>query len=130
MNVVDPGHVYTLDPLDGDLPQSLTFVKRQGPLYPGNVGSHPGTTTQEVLRALIDRLRYVNRQLPCPETAASVTLLETAVYLLEARAAARHGRPVRFSLPDAVAGTGKCQKCGHVSCPGCPTGSPVAPSIV
>ncbi len=118
MRVIDPGHEHVLDSLDGDLPQTLTFVKREGPMYPGNVGHHPGTTTQEVLRACVERLRYVNRQIPCPETETAMALLMAAIHLLEARAALRHGRPAP-SLFDAVDGRTKCSACGHVGCPGC-----------
>lgn len=56
MKVIDPGHVYDLRSLDGEQLNRLVFVKREGPSYPGNVGHYPGTTMQEVLRALIDRL--------------------------------------------------------------------------
>jgi hypothetical protein len=53
VRTLDPGHRYALANLDGDGEDMLTFVKREGMLYPGNVGSHAGTTMQEVLRALI-----------------------------------------------------------------------------
>lgn len=87
----------------------------------GNVGHHPGTTTQEVLRALIDRARYVNDQTPCEETAEAITLMATAVYLFEKRAAARHGRLQEFlkiGILNVVHGALKCHKCGHVGCKG------------
>lgn len=119
MNVMDPGHEYLLDAIDGDLRQRLVFVKRQGEKYPGNVGHHPGTTMQEVLRALIDRATYVNRQIPCPETELAIAQLQTAVYLFESRAARRHGRPFEVTLEEVVSGVGKCAGCGHVGCPGC-----------
>lgn len=52
MRVVDPGHVYDLVSLDGGQVHRLTFVKRLGERYPGNVGfPHAGTNMQEVLRA-------------------------------------------------------------------------------
>lgn len=61
MTVIDPGHEYLMDSLDGEQTNRLVFVKRQGVKYPGNVGAHPGTTMQEVLRALLERLKYVNQ---------------------------------------------------------------------
>ena len=70
--VIDPGHVYDLRRLDGPGVERLTFVKREGPRYPGNVGKHPGTTMQEVIRALIDRAEYVNAQIPNAETEAAI----------------------------------------------------------
>jgi hypothetical protein len=118
MEVLDPGHRYRLDSLDGDLEQTLTFVKREGQNYPGNVGSHPGTTTQEVLRALVKRAEYVNGQAPCAETQAACELMKAALYLLEVRAARRHGRHLDRPLAAVVAGAGKCKRCGHVGCTG------------
>jgi hypothetical protein len=118
MQVKDPGHEYLFDlTLDGDAPQYLMFVKREGEGYPGNVGHHPGVTSQEVIRALIDRAEYVNNQIPCPETAASIELLKMVIYLYEKRAALRHGRPINFTVDEAAAGPG-CFYCGHVGCYG------------
>lgn len=122
MKIIDPGHVYQLDSLDGKHGMDLlVFVKREGPKYPGNVGSHPGTTTQEVLRALIERCQYVNAQRYSEETRQVELLLIRAIVMLERRAARLHGRAQEFAgidEADVVAGTGKCASCGHVGCPG------------
>lgn len=118
MTVLDPGHCYLLDSLDGEQTNRLVFVKREGERYPGNVGSHPGTTIQEVLRALIERCRYVNGQTPCWETAAVADFLTHSLCLLEVRAARRHGRELSSSVADLVEGAGKCPACGHCGCPG------------
>jgi hypothetical protein len=67
MRVMDPGHWYELALLDA-LPnrlglETLRFVKRVGDKFPGNqLPAYAGTTTQEVLRALIDRTKYVDAQ--------------------------------------------------------------------
>lgn len=116
MKVLDPGHAYSLDSLDGDFEQVLQFVKREGPKYPGNVGHYPGTTMQEVLRALIERATYVNNQIPCPETTLAVGLMQSALFLFESRAARRHGRVFEASIEDLVSGQNKCPLCGHVGC--------------
>jgi hypothetical protein len=119
VRVLDPGHDYVLQSLDGEAPQRLTFVKREGPGFPGNVGSHPGTTTQEVLRALIDRGEYVNRQVPCAETEAASALMKSALLLLETRAARRHDRVFAdFPTLDEATTAPGCAKCGHVGCMG------------
>lgn len=118
MKILDPGHCYSLNSLDGECEQTLTFVKREGPGYPGNVGSHPGTIMQEVLRALIERCEYVQRQVPCAETEAAANLLRAALWLFEARAARRHGRTLDLPLSAVVSGEGKCKTCGHVGCAG------------
>ncbi len=44
MKIVDLGHEYTLDSLDGECENRVIFVKREGDGYPGNTGCHPGTT--------------------------------------------------------------------------------------
>lgn len=118
MHVVDSGHKYLLDALDGDAVQELTFVKREGPKYPGNRGHHSGTTSQEVLRALIERSIYVNFQQPCAETESVIELLKAALYLLEVRAARTHGRVLELPMLEVMLGTGKCRGCGHVGCEG------------
>jgi hypothetical protein len=97
MKVIDPGHTYALRVLDefsasGEVVQPLVFVKREGPGYPGNVGHHSGTTTQEVLRALIDRAKYVNGQIPDERNDDVIALLRDAIEKLEHRAADRHDR--------------------------------------
>jgi hypothetical protein len=118
MRVVDPGHVYelqALDMLDEDscLPP-LVFVKREGEKYPGNIGHHGGTNCQEVLRAVFDRLGYLDRQIEDSRNQKCRYLIAEAIELLEARAADRHGRP-RPTRIEAVAGK-TCRKCGHVGC--------------
>ena len=135
MKVIDPGHVYNLDWLDGDPQQRcdwkdgvgegnvapenrLTFVKREGPGYPGNVGRHPGTNIQEVLRALIDRVKYLDAQVPHQSNVLVLNALRRAIFNLEVRAAERHGRLDAFSVPAAIELEPTCAKCGHVGCGG------------
>ncbi len=121
MEVVDPGHEYLLDSLDGEQMNHLIFVKREGEKFPGNVGHHPGTTMQEVLRALIDRAQYVNNQVKCHETTMAIDNMEFALLWLEQRAAKRHGRSESFldiERKDIISGKNKCSKCGHVGCSG------------
>lgn len=99
MRCLVDGHIYELGILDGkddDDKQTLTFVQRTGLKYPGNEFSHAGTTTQEVLRALIDRSRYVNNQAPCMETEAMIGLLQSALILAELRAARKRESHLDF----------------------------------
>ena len=118
MKVIDPGHDYLLLQLDGiDDYQWLTFVKRVGPKFPGNTTAYAGTTMQEVLRAVIDRAKYVNNQIPCAETAKVIALCTDAIYQLELRAAARQDRPFDFDAEEAVHGE-TCKRCGHIHCAG------------
>lgn len=116
MKVLDPGHYYELKVLDSapDAFLYLCFVKRVGEKYPGNLFSHHGTTSQEALRALIERAAYVNRQIPSWETRLGRFLMKITVWLFERRAAKRHGRSAP-SIHEAVYGL-CCARCGHVGC--------------
>lgn len=120
MKVLDDGHVFELRSLDkarGEADQLLVFVKREGPGYPGNVGSHGGTTTQEVLRALIERTGYVDNQIRSVHNDFVTAHLRAALWHLEARAAARHGREFDCLL-EGIEVLSTCDKCNHIGCYG------------
>lgn len=117
MRVHEPGHVYVLPSLDGNTPQILTFVKRVGPHFPGNAApAHPGTTTQEVVRALLDRSRYVNGQIQCVETEAVIASLQQILLLLEIRAKRVKNSHLEEPTLAALEAATVCQQCGHISC--------------
>lgn len=123
MKVVDPGHVYELTWLDvvylqhDEGQNRLIFVKREGEKYPGNVGHHPGTTMQEVLRVLIDRLKYVNSQEPDGRNEYALAQLRMAIFALELRAAERHKRVFSYDA-NRIEEAPTCNKCGHIGCEG------------
>lgn len=124
MKVIDPGHEYELFVLDrvrSNEVETLGFVKRDGPGYPGNVGHHSGTNIQDVIRVLIDRVKYLDNQIHCRENGMVLHALRDAIWWLELRASSRHGR---FNLFDVV-GLGHdieehpfCPMCGHIGCNG------------
>ncbi len=118
MQILDAGHRYLLNSLDGGHPIDLTFVKRSGPKFPFNANSNPGTNVQEVLRALIDRTAYLNRQNACAETEAAEGCLRAALALYEMRAARRHGRHLDLMTTDQLCSLPVCAKCGHIGCEG------------
>jgi hypothetical protein len=142
MKIIDPGHVFDLDWLDGnpqvfdpfEIPAEwrervfvpthsvrenrLIFVKREGEKYPGNVGHHAGTQIQEVLRAIISRIKYVDEQIPDPSNRNTIDYLRRAFISLEQRAARRHGRAFPMSLWFDIEDQPTCRECGHVGCPG------------
>lgn len=92
MKVIDPGHTYALDSLDGDESQVLNFVKRVGNIYPGNENAHPGTTIQEVCRALIDRVKHIDGQNEHWVNPLIISYLRSIIRLCEKRAYERHNR--------------------------------------
>lgn len=118
MKILDAGHSYLIDCIDGDEPQRLVFVKREGDNFPFNSENHHGTNCQEVLRVLIDRTRYLLLQKPCMETEMALHNLESALSWYEVRAARRHGRHLDlYSAHGLVCGT-PCKTCGHIGCNG------------
>jgi hypothetical protein len=78
IQIIDPGHKYKLPSLDGKHEQVLQFVKRCDPgnptRFPGNTNAYPGTTIQCVLRALLERFRYLQKQVWAPENIACKSL--------------------------------------------------------
>jgi hypothetical protein len=125
VKIVDPGHKYELASLDGHLHQELTFVKRCDRLhperYPGNTNAYPGATLQEVMRALIDRLKYVQNQIPCIENRIIISLLRQSIYLLEARAKNRKRKVLKLTEDELeqIEKFETCKKCGHILCNEC-----------
>jgi len=119
VKVLDPGHRYSLRHLDGDGEEILQFVKREGEGYPGNVGHCEGTTSQEMLRVLIDRNQYCNKQIPDAHTQEAIRHMQIAIYEFEVRAAERHGRIGTFHTGwQGIEKASTCEKCGHVECAG------------
>lgn len=127
MDIIDPGHKFKLSSLDGDHEQTLQFVKRCDPdnpgggKYPGNHDSYPGTTSQEVIRALIARLKYVDNQVKGHENTIVLLLLRQCLYLLEARAKRRRGEvlPVISCSTTEIELEPTCPRCGHIRCTQC-----------
>jgi hypothetical protein len=124
VKILDPGHRYWLDMLDieGDERQGaemLTFVKRKGARYPGNLSCYPGTNCQEVIRALIDRVKHLDSQVADPHNQPILDHLREALWLFEARAAERYGRdfPALKAL-GAIEDEPTCPACAHIRCNG------------
>lgn len=117
---VEPGHEYLLDSYDGEQENRLVFMKREGEGYPFNVGHHAGTNCQEVLRALIARVKYLDSQISSPYNHKVLMALRTSLLCFEQRAANRHGR----TFPDyhvfhvEVELLPTCPGCGHIGCEG------------
>ena len=118
MKVIDPGHQYLLDTLDGKpgLKEFLRFVKRTGDIYPGNDRAYPGTNCQEVIRALIDRLKYIDSQIHDYRNQAAISQLRDVLWLLESRAADRHGLTIRNEDVVEIESLPTCPHCGHIVC--------------
>lgn len=118
MKVIDPGHKYELDSYDGGESVRLTFVKREGEGYPFNAGHYSGTNCQEVIRALIDRVKYLQSQIHCDENIFVIDYLRRALWQFEIRAAQRHGRRLPDFYLNEIESQPTCAGCGHIGCDG------------
>ncbi len=118
MKIIDAGHIYTLENYDGnkDNRQKLAFMKRFGDKFPFNDFAHDGTNCQEVLRALIDRCEYLQKQKPCAETECIIGSLRNALLLFELRAAREHGLNLKLESTQGLMNASTCKECGHVTC--------------
>lgn len=99
MKVLKPGHSYELANFEQDiaeLNQHLHFIDKK-PCEDGCgmlMTVRDGTTNEEVLTVLIDRIKYLQEKHPCRENAIVITKLEESLMWLEKRTADRIARSV------------------------------------
>lgn len=101
MRILTPGHKYELENHEqpmGVPKQTLQFIEKApaGEGFPAGslITVNEGTTNEEVLRVLIDRMNSMQAKFPCRENAIVTTHLETALLWLEKRTADRKTRGV------------------------------------
>jgi hypothetical protein len=96
MNVISPGHKYELASFEGGAPQVIQFIEK----IPGSLPSsslvtvNDGTTNEEVLAMMIDRMKHLQEKFPCRENAIVITKLEESLMWLNKRTADRKARGV------------------------------------
>lgn len=116
MIILDPGHMFGLAQLDGDEMETLRFVKRIGCKFPGNIPpGYAGTNLQEVFRACISRVQYLDAQISDYRNSVVLHHLRQALHALELRAAERH----HITLPvldGPIELIPVCPHCGHIAC--------------
>ena len=100
MKILTPGHKYELASMEGGAPQVLQFIEKKPVFQPANTAPkplitvHDGTTNEEVLRVLIDRIELLNGRVPCRENSITITKLQEAMMWQEKRTASRVARGV------------------------------------
>lgn len=98
MKVIVEGHTYELErnevKLDGYPVERLQFINKVKQEDGSLVLVADGTTNEEVLRVLIDRMNYLQKRVPCRENAIVITKLEESLMWLEKRTADRKARGV------------------------------------
>ena len=98
-NAQSPGHNYVLQNHEARTAQELVFVEKA--LVEGQfVTIQEGTTNEEVLACLIDRLGKLQHKCACRENAIAITKLEEALMWLNFRTANRKARGVE-NTPNA-----------------------------
>jgi hypothetical protein len=72
-----------------------------------------------VLRALIDRVKHLNKQAPDEHNAPILRNLREALWLFESRAAKRYGRDFpALEEFEAIENEATCRQCAHIRCKG------------
>jgi len=98
MKVIVEGHTYELErhdvKLDGYPVERLQFINKVKQEDGSLVTVADGTTNEEVLRVLIDRMNYLQKRMPCRENAIVITKLEESLMWLEKRTEDRKARGV------------------------------------
>lgn len=100
MIVLTPGHKYELQLFENKGPYENPLIIQFIEKVPVSEGStelrtvNDGTTNEEVLRMLIDRMQYLQGKFPCRENAIVITNLEESLMWLEKRTRDRLARGV------------------------------------
>jgi len=89
MKILTPGHTYELSNFEKkeEKGQILQFIHKE-PIEEGSTELKTisdGTTNEEVLEALIDRISFLQYKFPCKENACCITHLQEALMWLEKR---------------------------------------------
>lgn len=104
MKVITQGHKYELSNFDKpEKPgQTIQFIEKS--TDPSGIGvgddgvtlytMNDGTTNEDMLAVLIDRMQYLQAKFPCRENAIVITKLEESLMWLEKRTADRKKRNV------------------------------------
>ncbi len=100
MKVLIEGHRYDLDLFEkNENPEEnciIQFIQKE-PKEEGStelVTVHNGTTNEEVLEVVINRMIYLQNKFPCKENACAITHLQEALMWLEKRTRDRVKRGV------------------------------------
>ncbi len=98
MKVIIEGHRYELANFENktQVGQTIQFIQKV-PVHPNALELETvsdGTTNEETLEMLIDRMKYLQAKFPCKENAYCITHLEEALMWLEKRTRDRIKRNV------------------------------------
>ena len=96
MHCLRDGHQYTLNQLDGDSYEMLSFVNRDHGV------DQAGTNNQEVLRVLIDRVKFLEEEVHWEGNEEILHHLRMALVLHEARHLTRLVEKGKLERPEEL----------------------------
>jgi len=103
MTVIEEGHIYRLEGIGKGQQIRIVFCKKEKVAGSDElVMVHDGTTTEEVIEVLLDRLDSLNQKLPCQENVDAINCLREVLMHLEMRTERR--------VVQSVEGTGNPHK--------------------
>ena len=95
MRAITEGHLYSLEAFEGGESQEIQFIEKILSLNTRELETvNDGTTNEEVLAMLIDRMQYLQKKFPCRENAIVITKLEESLMWLNKRTTDRKVRGV------------------------------------
>lgn len=95
MKVLKAGHLYEVQSFEGRNPQTIQFIEKVPGEKKGDlVTVADGTTNEEVIEVLINRITYLNQRLPCKENKLALQGLHMALQALEHRTAKRKAQGI------------------------------------
>lgn len=99
MKVITVGHKYELENFENKeaTGQTVQFIEKiSNPETPTElITVNDGTTNEEVLAVILDRLNILNEKFPCRENALAITNIEQGLMWLNRRTANRVARGVK-----------------------------------
>jgi len=97
MRVLKEGHRYICKNFESENGQTIQFIEKE-PKEGTTIGElitvNDGTTNEEILEMLIDRMNYLQGKFPCRENALVITKLEESLMWLNKRTQDRMKRNV------------------------------------
>lgn len=104
MKIITPGHKYELENFENKTSQGqvIQFIQKEqitkesgsDAVVDKLVTVSDGTTNEEVIKMLIDRLQFLYNKFPSEETACSISHLQSALYAQQSRTYERQQRGV------------------------------------
>lgn len=96
MVIKEEGHVYEVQNFESESTQTIAFIKK-APVSPDSPEMETvmeGTTNEEIISVLINRLQFLNAKFPCRENSIVITKLEESLMWLNKRTVDRKSRSV------------------------------------